>query len=360
LFCTVIRAPPPSIKPRHAFTLVELLVVIAIIGTLIALLLPAIQAAREAARRMGCLNNLKQMGLAQHNYADVYGTYTFGGIGCRQTTRYPPKPGVAGNTVWVRPTGDGSVVPAKNIPEDIGKEVSWNMFCLPFLEQQALYDAYNHDLWIDHPDNKEVVRTVLPVFLCPSAGEPIQAMENILREVTRTMTTPFMTVPGGSNSVMGQPLPENAFRCARSHYGGLEGTQYVINEITGKLDYKNGNEYSGLLPLQTPQNPKPVPISGVPDGASNTLCVTEDSDFYDGAWCSLRNTWIHSSYNTPPNSPPRSGGGRGVHNGFQSYHPGGLCAAFADGHSIFFRNEISNLILHCWVNRKDGKSVNSP
>ena len=343
---------------HRAFTLIELLVVIAIIGMLTAILLPAIQAAREAARRMGCLNNLKQIGLAQHNYADVHGTYTFGGVGYRGSTRYPPKTGF---TTWLAPTGDGSGLPTGSptrTPGDIGKEVSWNMFLLPFLEQQALYHTYNHDLWIDHPNNKEVVQTVLSVFLCPSAGEPVQVQNNTLRQVTRTMTTPFATVPGGNNSIMGQPLPANAFRCARSHYGGLEGTQFTINS-EGNLVGSTLNGNSGLLPMQSSVNPYPVSIGDVPDGASNTICVTEDSDFYDGAWCSLRNLWTHAGYNTPPNmqSPPN---GRGVQNGFQSYHPGGLCAAFADGHSIFFPNNIDNRILYCWINRMDGEAVQLP
>ena len=347
-------------RHHRAFTLIELLVAIAIIGILIAILLPAIQSAREAARRMGCLNNLKQMGLAQHNYADVHGTYTFGGVGARGTTRYPPKAGFAR---WVPPTGDGSGTtgspnPANTTERDIGKEVSWNMFILPFIEQQALYYAYNHDLWIDHPDNKEVVQTVLPVFLCPSAGEPAQVQNNILGQVTRTMTTPYMTVPGGNNVASNRPIPANAFRCARSHYGGLEGTLFTINS-EGNLVGNTLNVNSGLLPMHSSANPYPVSIGGVPDGTSNTLCVTEDSDFYDGAWCSLRNLWTHASYNTPPNMqlPPN---GRGIQNGFQSYHPGGLCAAFADGHSIFFSNNIDNRILYCWINRMDGKAFTMP
>src|SRR5437764_332148 len=97
------------------FTLVELLVVIAIIGVLVALLLPAVQAAREAARRMQCLNNLKQMVLAVHSYHDVH-------------TVIPP----------------GHIIP-RNMPGANGHETiaPWQVTILPFIEQKALFDMYD-------------------------------------------------------------------------------------------------------------------------------------------------------------------------------------------------------------------------
>jgi prepilin-type N-terminal cleavage/methylation domain-containing protein len=107
-----------SSRKRIGFTLVELLVVIAIIGILVALLLPAVQAAREAARRMSCGNNLKQIGLSCHNYHDTYKTF-------------PP----------------GNITPGNCCGTP--SAATWTLFILPFLEQQPLHDRYNFNLWND-------------------------------------------------------------------------------------------------------------------------------------------------------------------------------------------------------------------
>jgi len=134
-----------------AFTLVELLVVIAIIGVLVALLLPAVQAAREAARRMQCSNNLKQIGLALHNYHDAFQTFPdqYCGIADADGTRG-----------WTNDTYRGSTLAR----------------LLPFLEQTALGDCINWSLsqstWYT-PDGTYLGRTNIPGFRCPSSGESI-------------------------------------------------------------------------------------------------------------------------------------------------------------------------------------------
>jgi prepilin-type N-terminal cleavage/methylation domain-containing protein/prepilin-type processing-associated H-X9-DG protein len=118
---------------RRGFTLIELLVVIAIIGVLVGLLLPAVQQAREAARRSQCSNNLKQVGLALHNFSDVHGHLP--------SSIRPP--GFAIRHAWVTTT-------------------------LPYLEGGILFDAYNYDRSWDHDENRTTVGKNLNVLLCPS------------------------------------------------------------------------------------------------------------------------------------------------------------------------------------------------
>jgi prepilin-type N-terminal cleavage/methylation domain-containing protein/prepilin-type processing-associated H-X9-DG protein len=124
--------------PRRAFTLVELLVVIAILGILIALLLPAVQAAREAARRMSCSNNLRQMGIGLHNYHAAHQCFPPGGI----EPRTPLKPA--------------------------GRQLAWSVFLLPFAEQQNVYATLDMGKAFDSPVNATGAATVLPLYLCPS------------------------------------------------------------------------------------------------------------------------------------------------------------------------------------------------
>jgi prepilin-type N-terminal cleavage/methylation domain-containing protein/prepilin-type processing-associated H-X9-DG protein len=125
---------------RTAFTLVELLVVIAIIGILVALLLPAVQAAREAARRMECKNNLKQIGLALHSYHAAHSSLPF---------------------------ASGYI---------LAQTGTWAAFILPYLEQQPLYDRFDFNQDMKAPANQTAVTTVVPGYICPSdpAGtEPV-------------------------------------------------------------------------------------------------------------------------------------------------------------------------------------------
>ncbi len=144
---------------RPGFTLIELLVVIAIIGVLIALLLPAVQAAREAARRAQCINNLKQIGVALHNYHGVVGSFPVG---------------------FLYPTG---AVPTTTSPQQYRWSVLAQM--APYLEQTNLYNALNFNFplayrpsgsaslfWPFYPDNATAMATRVSTFLCPSDGAP--------------------------------------------------------------------------------------------------------------------------------------------------------------------------------------------
>jgi prepilin-type N-terminal cleavage/methylation domain-containing protein/prepilin-type processing-associated H-X9-DG protein len=131
----VAQVRPPV---RRGFTLVELLVVIAIIGILIGLLLPAVQMAREAARRGSCLNNLRQMGVGLHNYHNTFGSFPPGGV----EPRTPLKPQ--------------------------GRQLAWSVFLLPYVEQHPLFLRIDTSKAFDAPENAAAASIVLPLYLCPS------------------------------------------------------------------------------------------------------------------------------------------------------------------------------------------------
>ena len=126
---------------RKGFTLVELLVVITIIGILIALLLPAVQQAREAARRTQCKNNLKQLGIALHNYHELHKTFP---------------PGVIARTNDLRNAMHSGLT-----------------LLLPQLEQRVVSDRYNFNLPWRHPSNVAAANVAISVFRCPTAGAPV-------------------------------------------------------------------------------------------------------------------------------------------------------------------------------------------
>jgi prepilin-type N-terminal cleavage/methylation domain-containing protein/prepilin-type processing-associated H-X9-DG protein len=146
-----------SHQDRRGFTLIELLVVIAIIGVLIALLLPAVQAAREAARRAHCLNNLKQIGLALHNFEAGQGFFPPSGV--RATGSCRP--------LNINVDLSGTPYPTKD-PRRVSIHVL--TFLLPHMEQQPLYNAYNLQWDFRNEANSTVVATVVPTFLCPSSA----------------------------------------------------------------------------------------------------------------------------------------------------------------------------------------------
>src|SRR5437879_3055061 len=128
-----------SNKPRSAFTLVELLVVIAIIGVLVALLLPAVQAAREAARRMQCTNKLKQIAIAAHNIHDV-------------TQGFP-----SGHRVTYNVAANTQVY-----------YMNWGIALLPYLEQQALFNLYDDTVPNQDPKNAQIRASKCVAYICPS------------------------------------------------------------------------------------------------------------------------------------------------------------------------------------------------
>jgi prepilin-type N-terminal cleavage/methylation domain-containing protein len=338
---------------RRAFTLIELLVVIAIIAILIALLLPAVQQAREAARRTQCRNNLKQLGLAIHNYHDVFGQFPMCYDG---TLPYPTTDNGFGGARYV------------DVPGWLG--ASWVVGALPYLDQGPLYNQI-----IQHLDNatdpgnqtgyanpavRDGAQTVIPALICPS--------------------NPQGKVVSGNLTRNGNPLGGD-FASDPRHYEGAR-TDYVGNTgfvwagwkdcdyvggIAGEVSHRNNAKWSSEEWVQSFEHdwddyPKvrgcfwargSAKIAQITDGTSNTIAIFENHHWAgkDGVTRQL----IHSKINRDAlwiapfgpissgeaiNKPGPTDWGDPRCTGFQSVHTGGAHALLADGAVRFISENI--------------------
>ena len=296
------RNPAAQTRPA-AFTLVELLVVIAVIGVLIALLLPAVQAAREAARRTQCINQQKQVLAAILNYEAAAGRFPPGRIGCDDA-------------------GDGANPPAQcppGLPPEKKTAASGFISILPQLELQALYDQLsvergglwnrniNHIAWYSVPTKRAGVEQRVPLFVCPDdPSEPVS-----------------------------EEYPP--IRAATSSYAFVQGSEGPRAADLIRMKYAS----DGMFMYVSRVRPKEVV-----DGLSHSLALGEVT-FSD--WWESSNTWTYALANAdclrsadyPLNTPPGSGSSYQRRNGaFGSYHPSGAVFAYGDGHVGFIADEI--------------------
>jgi prepilin-type N-terminal cleavage/methylation domain-containing protein/prepilin-type processing-associated H-X9-DG protein len=244
---------------RGAFTLVELLVVIAIIGVLIGLLLPAVQKVREAAARTQCTNNLKQIGLALHNYHDTLGSFPPGYI-------------------------DGNTNPSSTPDNDVGPGWGWAAFLLPFVEQQNLYKQINFSQGVGVGSNAAPSQQVLKVYQCPS--DPYQ--QN------------FTVWPTGVVVAHGDYVGCNGWEECFFNAGG-NGQGGGSDGLAGGY----GPSGNGLFWRNSHSR-----FTDVQDGLSNTIVVGERSgDHSPSTWTGAVTggrcpAWMATTPPSPPYSPP--------------------------------------------------------
>lgn len=311
-----------SVYRAHAFTLIELLVVIAIIGVLVGLLLPAVQQAREAARRTSCLNNLKQLAYAVANYQDV--------------NKYMP-PGSSG------PMNGASGFPSGWCDPSYGCGLPWGHFgwsatILPFLEGQNLYDSIDFSVpayALSIPENsgdrgpagdiknRPAALDMPPVFVCPSAH---------------------------------RVQPKSQFK------------DYGINYGTGECcpeRYNDEQIFKGISWVNSKLEP-----AKITDGTSNTFLFLEFAHFGNHSFVnydkgSNQFFWVHhvsqgyvtcaehDGTPTPPNSTTWN------HRGAHSDHPNGVQAVMADGHTVFVSNHVDYKIYHSHFTRAGAENEES-
>jgi prepilin-type N-terminal cleavage/methylation domain-containing protein/prepilin-type processing-associated H-X9-DG protein len=305
---------------RKGFTLVELLVVIAIIGVLVALLLPAVQAAREAARRMQCVNNLKQLSLAALNHEGARGDFPAARTGC-----------------------DGFKAPCSHLqssgPDLRTQGASVFVHLLPYLEQQALYDQlkvndivfWNADSqrgWLSDQGVLAAIATRLPALTCPSDGELLPFSEYVFGiESLQAATSSYAGVAGD----VGPPNGRDLLFPFRSDGGDAFDLKW---NNTGVFFYV-----------------RRIELREITDGTSNTMFFGETINghraFANNIWTnghrctsSMRTTF--AALNTIPEAAGLliTTGGSQTHCGFNSRHPSGANFAMGDGRVNFVNDDI--------------------
>ncbi|WP_165247024.1 DUF1559 domain-containing protein [Paludisphaera soli] len=334
-------------RPRAGFTLIELLVVIAIIAVLISLLLPAVQSAREAARRAQCTNNLKQVGLGLHNFESTNGFF--------------PPSGIRGSGVC-RPMNI-NVGPNGGIPLN-GESTSSYLFThiLPYMEQQPLYSAYNIQRDFRRADNSTAVSTLIPTLLCPSSA-------NSEKYHTFNDANGDATVCGG---------PFTNVKTAVTDYAVNNGVEENFVK-SGLIDMTTWGQFAMLQNVTGGEPDNITRISQVTDGLSNTIMMSESAgrphlyrsggrrastaapgEGSAGGWADYDTGYTLHSYTLDGSKTPGPCF-TSCYNGNEDYsfHPGGGNYLMGDGSVRFIKGTTSIQIYVRLLTRAQGEIVSS-
>lgn len=297
-------------KPRAGFTLVELLVVIAIIGILIALLLPAIQAAREAARRMNCTNNMKQLGLGVVQYENTFRSY-------------PPV------YVDMKTPSVTTNYPLHNVLA----------YLLPYIGQKPLYDQYNFQIEWYRGANAAVAKSPVPTFRCPSSAGP-------------------------ATDSRGYAVSD--YSVCRKILKGYDAWDILVD--CGALTSSSPAPEGILRRITTAANDTTLSVRDVTDGTSCTYLFTEDAGrpkHYandrpaDPSKTVSGSPWADRASSYVIHDECYGGQMMNCHNSSEmfSFHPSGCVFPFADGSVRFVENEVEPAIFLALLTPDGGEVI---
>lgn len=330
-------------RNRRAFTLIELLVVIAIIAVLISLLLPAVQSAREAARRAQCVNNLKQIGLSLHNFESSNNFFPPSAI--KSTGNQP--------SMNINVDSNGAPLPK-------GRErVSMYMFAflLPYMEQTAIFNAYNMKLDVRDPINSTVIATQINTLLCPSSPSA---------DKFHTYTA--------KDSWTKQTYTNVKF--AISDYAVNNG---IENGLIAAGFVPPGNYLSMLFNTHSASVDFKTPIAQVTDGLSNTMMVSENAGrpyYYlgggklaptqsfsaglAGGWADYATGYTTHGFTLDGSaSPGPCHTSCNNNNETYAFHVGGSNHVFGDGSVRFVKNSTSITVFAQLISRANGEVISA-
>lgn len=321
---------------QKGFTLVELLVVIAIIGILIGMLLPAVQMVREAARRTSCSNNMRQLGLAIHNYESALRRFPSAG----QAKRGGTGPNAGQNVFFTD---------RQELESFAGASQSVQTYILPYIEQNNVYDLFNINYRYDispgpeAPTNQDAAKQGISIFVCPSTGR--SSLTDAEGYGYTDYSAPVTVRPGLS----GNP-DQPRFKCAlngdssRSIASISDGTSntVAIAEDAGRVDVNSG----GFMVIKTEM---------MDDGTP--------ADRRSWAWADPDNAYnvdrLVNNNQTPIGGPPGCTWdivNCGANEETFSFHPAGANVVFCDG-SVQFLDESINAVVFAAIMSKDGGEV---